>query len=1002
VSEHRSPEMDGVAAALAVVRPSQKPEPLKSKLLSSGSILSYARYSTDEQKQSSIARQNERNDRYSTKTCGRKPDFHFKDEGFSGGTVEDRPGLLGALALVKQNRIKNFIVEDVDRLTRVVNDAMRLGEVFDAYDVRLHVSTLGRSITSTELVDAARHAQLDRERRTYLLNDGIDRLYEDGGSMLAGTFGFIATDQPGFPKLDENVTPGIVRMWQLLPSMSDHKTARTLTEEGYPSPSGGPWTGAQVTNLRKRICFAGYRLYRTTNQVRRRVLPVVEDDTLRDDRSDENWDVRLESTKKAKPRDQTEWVGEFNESFELVKLDVFRKVNEAKRDSFKGSGKKAAADSLPFPNPICDCPTRPDDQRYAKMNKENLGCNVRHRFGACPCKTGDSIKFDKLLPAVIDMILDYLAPVNREKCVENLRSLLTRESEAINSKRDAYSALQAKAESQLEKLLDKALELDGFSPARVKKRRVSLEDEVARYKSLIADNPPLDVDLIDFESPLLDIDSALELLKSGAALKNGSPAKAMVSDILAKLIKRVVLNRENVATGRVGISIDISLDAFLLAEHSCSEDLSLTSVLYREISLDWAYYRNSKKSRASLEELARAGSLKLTDAQWDLLSPHLPDMSVPHGKIRATMPTRQVADAVVFVGRTNASHLSLPKELGDPYLLKRTIGRFIFSGGYETMLRIMSEADPEWVKGLNPNILPSVGRSSDSKMPWALLRPGISAVECAADGRYRVTDQQYEIVKDLIDPRVLTPRGAPARPFTARQLLDGVMIKLRTRTSWTNMPSEFGKKNDLRGSATSLVSTGSWNRIVTALKEHFPDMLDGLDTNPLVRLYDNRKAEMQGEMNSRSAQRENLVAILNNITTITKDAADENKLATLRDPVSVALPNRRWLLPSLVIAAPEAIHRRKVLVPALIVRTTDNHFWNLDRAKTLSYQDCRGAPDILLLALDIGRIEYFRNAVGKWNSYVADRPTDNLTLQRLGVTCDLASIYRDVSVKWGV
>jgi hypothetical protein len=125
-------------------------------------------------------------------------------------------------------------------------------------------------------------------------------------------------------------------------------------------------------------------------------------------------------------------------------------------------------------------------------------------------------------------------------------------------------------------------------------------------------------------------------------------------------------------------------------------------------------------------------------------------------------------------------------------------------------------------------------------------------------------------------------------------------------------------------------------------------------------------------------------------------------LATLRDPVSVALPNRRWLLPSLVIAAPEAIHRRKVLVPALIVRTTDNHFWNLDRAKTLSYQDCRGAPDILLLALDIGRIEYFRNAVGKWNSYVADRPTDNLTLQRLGVTCDLASIYRDVSVKWGV
>ncbi|MBP9489643.1 recombinase family protein [Candidatus Saccharibacteria bacterium] len=62
---------------------------------------------------------------------------YFIDDGISGTTIEHRPAISKAIALVEMGKVKNFIVKDLSRLARNYLDAGKLTEItFPAYDVR--------------------------------------------------------------------------------------------------------------------------------------------------------------------------------------------------------------------------------------------------------------------------------------------------------------------------------------------------------------------------------------------------------------------------------------------------------------------------------------------------------------------------------------------------------------------------------------------------------------------------------------------------------------------------------------------------------------------------------------------------------------------------------------------------------------------------------------------------------------------------------------------------
>lgn len=54
--------------------------------------------------------------------------------------------------------------------------------------------------------------------------------------------------------------------------------------------------------------------------------------------------------------------------------------------------------------------------------------------------------------------------------------------------------------------------------------------------------------------------------------------------------------------------------------------------------------------------------------------------------------------------------------------------------------------------------------------------------------RHRLTDQQWELIKDFFPPRAKT--GRP--PSDRRKIMDGIVWILRTGAPWRDLPEEFG------------------------------------------------------------------------------------------------------------------------------------------------------------------------------------------------------------------
>jgi hypothetical protein len=126
----------------------------------------------------------------------------------------------------------------------------------------------------------------------------------------------------------------------------------------------------------------------------------------------------------------------------------------------------------------------------------------------------------------------------------------------------------------------------------------------------------------------------------------------------------------------------------------------------------------------------------------------------------------------------------------------------VYASGLAILVGMLGKNDPSWLDGLNTKTL-------EFKDPQNRKRLSSEAVEVVfGEGKGRLTDAQWEGVKNLIDPRVLNSKSG-IRPFGARTMFDGILMKLRTGVGFRNMPPEFGKTTDLLGAMKAMVRTGS-------------------------------------------------------------------------------------------------------------------------------------------------------------------------------------------------
>ena len=94
-------------------------------------------------------------------------------------------------------------------------------------------------------------------------------------------------------------------------------------------------------------------------------------------------------------------------------------------------------------------------------------------------------------------------------------------------------------------------------------------------------------------------------------------------------------------------------------------------------------------------------------------------------------------------------------------------------------------------------------------------RPLVRLVpEPPASGPAELTDAEWERVRSLLPPQ-RPPTGRPRHDH--RTILSGILRVLRTRSSWRDLPLEFGKWETAYKRYRLWRDTGLWRRLLAAL-----------------------------------------------------------------------------------------------------------------------------------------------------------------------------------------
>jgi DNA invertase Pin-like site-specific DNA recombinase len=951
-------------------------------------VIVYGRYSTLEQKQRSIDRQEGRCVGYFREGLPGVTEYYlFADKGYSGCLLENRPECMEMLELVKSERVSDIVIEAFDRLSRDIWDSAKIGEMLEVYGVRLHVWNLGRAVTRQELVDEAKRAENDRKRRSELLSDGVHQIVRDGGIPYRLPFAFKKGKRKGFPVVCDEGRKAVVRLFALVKSNPDREVAKKLSLEGFISPNGTTrWTAAQVAMIRSNLIYIGVINYRTTDQEAKRVLD------KKKPAGPGEISVKTKTVRGRSARPANEWIVGYNSDYAMVEEEVFLAVAMARRGARRWSGKKKAAPVPdPFGNPICDCPGRPPRQAFRTLWKgtaSHYGCSLRLENDGCLIRTGQSgVPVASVQRVVIESLSKHALPLCHDADYRRdfLQRIVMRDAED-DPKRARLAAERDELDRQINDLLENAI-VNGFGAGRVQGRAAELEELLEQKKEDLARLKKVDIETDDIERALASLSEAMGLVDERLPFRPLDTSEEEVAEILKSMVRQVVVKRESMPAGKAEIEVVLDVEGYLFGAKDLPDD---RCVVERAEVQATQVFGKGEKTNASLEDLAASGLYALTDEQYRMVAPTLPNMSLQYGKITAVADTRLVADATIFKFKTGLGSRRLPSFFGHSPKTYALIARFVRLGGMAEIHRILSVLDPAWAKGMDSrDFEPS---SIQKGKPWRFGDHALVAANLAADKRFAITNAHYAAVEHLIDPKVhevCTSAGS----FDARGLLDGVLVKMQSCASWKRMPAPWKSRGGFLRAVVALSQTGTWPRIVAVWKERFPEVLEGL----AVDAVDNYAATQKRTAMTRAAGKElgsrNAGRIFERLGTLVR-GADANSGIVVRR-ANVRLPDGGVLRPDLVVGPEGSVVGSIFTRPVMVVQRAVSHRHGPLLDAVQRFRNVRALQHILLVSTDRLLVDHFERKDGKW-THRALRKGDPMSIPQFGVAFVVDDIYGDL------
>ncbi len=178
----------------------------------------------------------------------------YQEECSGGVPLEKRKVGKQLIADVKAGLIQNIVATRIDRLFRNTLDALQMIELFDKYDVALHLVDLHSSSVNTKspmgrfmLQVMAAVAELERGLITQRVNESLAVVKSKGVKLGAAPYGFMFSDDRTelIPNPDETTTYHLIQtLYHDFPNYLG--VARILNEQGLITRTGKPWNAQQV------------------------------------------------------------------------------------------------------------------------------------------------------------------------------------------------------------------------------------------------------------------------------------------------------------------------------------------------------------------------------------------------------------------------------------------------------------------------------------------------------------------------------------------------------------------------------------------------------------------------------------------------------------------------------------------------------------------------------------------------------------------------------------
>lgn len=783
----------------------------------------YARYSTSGQKQSSLKRQRDICEYY-VNLMGGLTVAYFEDRGKSAATAAGRAGLLEMLE--RLHEFDGIVVEDFDRFSREIYDAMEIQERLERDGVELHSAIDERPMTKEDIAQAAVRAERDRIRRRNLTQAGLTELVAAGGLPNGACFGYRESGRRGFP-IPDDVQKLVVQKIMLLASQNVpfNQIAQRLNADGDLPPSRAPyWSARSVAAIVSRPIYTGRILYRRTVKLKERKTLKVS---------------RFHNSKEMIDKN-------YNERYRIVSDELFAAANRGRRK--KGRPARQNSAGLPaklFGRSVCDCPGVVG-QIYSKTQASfgRISCNLGVKKASCSADV-HSVNIEAIERAVVDAVVkdaeSYFIEVDfrhyyRQRITEHIEQ---NDYKATSVERELDEALALRQRTFQKELRE------GWSGEAVVENRREIEKQIVDLRAIRRRLSEIRVELLSRLDRCAEISTAFSELGKRLPFVVKTEADAEFVRMFRRLVPELQIQRHERPAGQANVVMKVVWDALLTEDEEAlaeSQAVFLQSIAF----LDNAPVKES--AQLALENLAASGAHALTDEQWSIIADSLPDLSITeHGHRRGT-DTRTVVDALIFQMTTGHLWTKMPKLFGDQHQIYSAVVRLVYAGGIEKLHAQLGVRYPELVARWGMQGVANMRRADvRSKAPRAIVRADLVARRRYEAGEHRLEERQWDAVRGFIDHTVAVPFARERCRIDERTVLELILLKLRTGCSWRKVPLGDFEYREFHFAVARVVYSGTWDRVVSIWRRDFPALLQGVDTSGMDAMLRSKRSGRIGE-----------------------------------------------------------------------------------------------------------------------------------------------------------